>query len=440
MVSLPARLRRILGSSSPLESPAGGGGEHRTQIDSAWVLSDGSLCVDGWLSDGWPGGPLEARLADADDGHWRPLLRKSRPDVADSLGLRSSDRSVAYGFVGHVAGHAEPGLPVTIEFRSGGATWQCPVHSAASGTVPESVFVGVALDGVALSPEVLAPIVDVIRQAPVPERPGHLLLYDAFAGAEGPWLSVVVPFYGDFEYLRNLLIAFSTDRPDGVELVLVCDDPDLTERLDAWLEPWNDIVFGLPVQLLAHERNSGFAAACNTGWSAARGEIILLLNSDVLIARPARDLRALADCLNEECSAVAPVLLFPDGTVQHAGMLIEPSADFPGFHLPAHPGKHQSPDWLGAGARAVPMLSGAAIMTTLTALKVIGGVPLVFGKGDFEDVLLSVALRDRGAMLMHDGVVWTHVEGASYRREDHGGVPVTLAKSVVIAEQLELGR
>jgi len=49
-------------------------------------------------------------------------------------------------------------------------------------------------------------------------------------------------------------------------------------------------------------------------------------------------------------------------------------------------------------------------------------------------------LRERGPLMVHPGVVWIHVEGASYRREEHGGVPVTLAKSVVIGEQLERDR
>jgi len=33
-------------------------------------------------------------------------------------------------------------------------------------------------------------------------------------------------------------------------------------------------------------------------------------------------------------------------------------------------------------------------------------------------------------------VRWTHVEGASYRRDDLGGVAVTLAKSVVAGERV----
>jgi len=379
---------------------------------------------------------VDVRLIGSENGTWRPLLRKARPDVAEVLGLRAPDGSVAYGFVGHVDGSVEPGRPVTIEFRVGEATWEWRVSALADGVVPESVFSGLVLGAKALTPTGLAPIVDVIRQAPRPPAPQHRVVYEAFVGGPVPWLSVVVPLYGDFEYLRNLLLAISTDPVVGVELVLVSDDPALTPRLLAWLESWNDATFLLPLRLLAHDRNAGFAAACNTGWSAARGEKILLLNSDVLTNRPDTDLRTMAECLDDGCAAVAPVLLYPDGTVQHAGMLVEGSVDFPGFELPAHPGKHELPRDLGSAPRGVEMLSGAVLMTTATALKAVGGVPVVFGKGDFEDVLLSVSLREHGALVVHPGVVWTHVEGASYRREDHGGVPVTLAKSVVIGEQL----
>ena len=113
---------------------------------------------------------------------------------------------------------------------------------------------------------------------------------------------------------------------------------------------------------------------------AARASKVLLLNSDVLVDRPGVDLRSLADCLDAGCAAVAPVLLFPIGTVQHAGMRIEPSTDFPGFDLPAHPGKHRPPSDFGTEPYEVPMLSGAAIMTTADTLREVGEYHLFSAK------------------------------------------------------------
>jgi GT2 family glycosyltransferase len=403
------------------------------------LLTDGSLCVDGWLveRDGVPGQVAGRIVQGARVGPWSPLLRKDRPDVAEHV-LGTAPATTAFGVVGYIPGPVEVGEQVFVELRaSGGGSVRAPVSDLKVGAVPEDVFAGLVANA-PFTPQSLAAVVDVVRASPAGAPAGATVAYRHVSFAGTARVGVVVPVYENFTYVRNLLRAFAAESR-GVELTFVCDDPALSEDLLAWLRGWNDTVFDVPIQLLAHDRNAGFAAACNAGWRSISSGVVLLLNSDVLVRRPGPDIALLANGLTADVAVVAPVLLFPDGTLQHAGMEMVDPTDFPGFVLPSHPGKHGPADVLPTAPFDVPMLTGAAMCLRRADLDAVGGVPSVFGRGDFEDVLLSVSLRDRGRLVVDPRVRWTHVEGASYRRDIVGGVAVTLAKSVVAGERVAAG-
>ncbi len=409
-----------------------GGADAR--IDTCWVLTDGSLAVDAWCvpSDGVPRA-MQARLVGGSDASWAPLLPKARPDVAEHLRGPGAARSDV-GLVGVVGGPVPSGGDVAVELRGDGVDLRLPAGQLRRDAVPEEVFTGVVVDE--MTPAALEPLVAVARYSARPDPPTSEVAYAYGSASVVPVVGVVVPVYGQSTYVRNLLRALA-DARDAVELTVVCDDPALAPDLVAWMQTWNDAVYRVHVQVVVHDRNAGFAAACNTGWRAASAAEILLLNSDVLVGEVVADLDLLrADLAADGVAAVAPVLLFPDGSLQHAGMELVVPADFPDFVLPGHPGKHGTAAHLPTEPFDVPMLTGAAMLVRRDDLEAVGGVPLVYGRGDFEDVLLSTSLQQRGRLVVDPRVRWTHVEGASYRRAELGGIAVTLAKSVVAGERL----
>lgn len=95
-------------------------------------------------------------------------------------------------------------------------------------------------------------------------------------------VSVVIPTWNGRQlleaYLPSVVEAcaqYRRSRPAGTEIVVVDDGgSDDTPR---WLAEH----FPSDVRVLAHERNQGFAAACRTGFLAARYPLVLLLNNDV---------------------------------------------------------------------------------------------------------------------------------------------------------------
>jgi GT2 family glycosyltransferase len=405
-------------------------------VDSCWLLADGSLALDGWCAVlPAPDAVLEVRVRGSREA-WQPLVRKHRADVAAHLvGWADAPAGAAdYGFIGRAVPAERLKDYVTLDFRSGSDAWSVEVSDFSRDCLMEDLFVGVAATD--LTPDGLDPLVQMIANTCLPAHPGVVTAYRSGVVEGSPVINIVVPVFGQFDYLPNLLLALSSPGHPDVEVTVVCDDPLLAPQLVDWTSRWNEMVYRAPMRVLVHNRNAGFAAACNTGWAASTAPLQLLLNSDVLISDPRRDAARLASLLTDEVAASAPLLLFPDGRLQHAGMELAEPREFPGFVLPQHPGKGDDPGQLPTVPFSVPLLTGAAIMTRRCVLESVGGVPVVFGRGDFEDVLLCAALEEYGSLVVDPTVRWTHVEGASYDRGRSGGVPLTLAKSKVAMSRL----
>ncbi|WP_198145888.1 glycosyltransferase [Desulfonatronovibrio magnus] len=75
------------------------------------------------------------------------------------------------------------------------------------------------------------------------------------------------------------------------------------------------------IKLIKNLTNKGFAKACNQGAKAAQNELLLFLNNDTIVTEDW--LHNLNTCLKRhpKCAAVSPKLLYPDNTVQHAGVV-----------------------------------------------------------------------------------------------------------------------
>ena len=80
--------------------------------------------------------------------------------------------------------------------------------------------------------------------------------------------------------------------------------------------------YGRRIHTVRHETNKGFAAACNAGAAVASGEYLVFLNNDVLPEVGWLDALVRYAEKYPGAAAVGSKLLFPDGTVQHAGVVI----------------------------------------------------------------------------------------------------------------------
>lgn len=130
--------------------------------------------------------------------------------------------------------------------------------------------------------------------------------------AQPPVLSVVVLSWNTRELTLACLRALFGETPRHAREVIVVDNGSRDGSADA-------IAAAFPaVRLLRNAENRLYAAGNNQGAAQARGEFLCTLNSDTEVRPGALD--ALVDFLRDspQYGAVAPMLVDPDGTVQHA--------------------------------------------------------------------------------------------------------------------------
>jgi GT2 family glycosyltransferase/glycosyltransferase involved in cell wall biosynthesis len=135
----------------------------------------------------------------------------------------------------------------------------------------------------------------------------------AWYRAHGRPVDVVIPSYRDAERVGALVASIRATVPRELARILVADDASGPEHLAALRA-----IDG--VEVIAGERNAGFAANVNRGLRASDPERdVVVLNSDVE-ARPGW-LQCLqyAASQEEDVGIVGGRLLYPDGRIQFAG-------------------------------------------------------------------------------------------------------------------------
>jgi GT2 family glycosyltransferase len=154
-----------------------------------------------------------------------------------------------------------------------------------------------------------------------------------------------------------------------------------------------------PVIHVPFKGNFNFSRANNRGVAVTSGEILVLLNNDTEIID--------GDWLNEmlfllddpEVAAVGPMLLYPDGTVQHAGVAlgIRGTADHVLRGLPA-----DADGYFGSLActREVSAVTFACVMMRRGDYDAVGGLQELYGT-HYQDVDFCLRLRERGRRILY---------------------------------------
>ena len=94
-------------------------------------------------------------------------------------------------------------------------------------------------------------------------------------------ISVIIPTYGNPVYLRESILSVLNQSFQDFELIIVDDNnPDTQDRIETELLVSRFVKEDNRVQYLKHDKNMNGAVARNTGFAAATGKYISLLDSD----------------------------------------------------------------------------------------------------------------------------------------------------------------
>jgi O-antigen biosynthesis protein len=390
--------------------------------DVIWRLDEQAFYVEGWLHEG--DATCESLVAISPEGLQVELVqtvfRFARADVAEFLGLPPVRR------VGFVA-YFETAMPNTVADG-----WLLEVRLS-NGVAVEMALPPVKTDVDAARLTILGDLA-LERRGETAIRRGHvrpaleriqntlarevkLDSVDQFGEpVSAAEVSVIVPLYKRVDYLEHQLAQFVHDPEfQGVDLIYVLDSPEQGDYLRAFAAQLHRL-YRLPFRLAVVDRNGGFSAANNLGAELAAGRKLLLLNSDILPAEPGwlSQLVHFHD-VTPSVGAVAPKLLYEDGSIQHAGLYFDrPDGAEAWSNEHYYKGLYRTLASANA-ARIVPAVTGACLLIDTGLYRELGGLRGIYVQGDYEDSDLCLRLYERGLDCWYvPDVELYHLEGQSY--------------------------
>jgi GT2 family glycosyltransferase len=168
------------------------------------------------------------------------------------------------------------------------------------------------------------------------------------------------------------------------------------------------------VQLIRSDQNRRYAGGMNLGLRQARGELLALLNNDVLLRPDWLTQMEAVFAADARIGLAGGKLHYPDElTLQHAGGIMS----FP-LALPKHWGYGETDRGQWDRLNDVDFVTGAALVLRRAAFTQIGALDEAF-TFYFEDVDLAFRARQLGWRVVYaPAAVGVHLESASSTRDD----------------------
>ena len=242
-------------------------------------------------------------------------------------------------------------------------------------------------------------------------KPYWGLYHVRYTVKEKPLVSIIIPNYENKRVLERCIDSLiNVNSYKNIEILVIENNSTSSEIFDYYKSVSQKNSFIRVLDYGKHEFN--YSAINNYGVSNAKGEYVLLLNNDTEIIDPDSIEEMVGICMRKDVGAVGGKLLYPDNTIQHAGVLvgIEGTA--------AHPFLRKKKDDYGFMMRAVinynyTAVTGACLMTKKDLYINVGGLDEQL-KVAFNDIDYCLKLRECNKLVVYNAFsLWFHYESVS---------------------------
>lgn len=209
-----------------------------------------------------------------------------------------------------------------------------------------------------------------------------------------PLVSILIPSRDHLDDLKKCVdsILHKTTWTQWEILIL-----ENGSRQPETLEYYQSLSGDSRIRVLNWTGTFNFAAVCNFGAGAARGDYLLLLNNDTEVISPDWLQEMLMYAQRGDVGAVGARLLYPDGTIQHAGIIIDPTAI--SFHVLRHTASNEPGyAWRLRTVQNLSAVTGACLMVRHALWDQAGGMDeeftVTYNDADFCMKMLALGLRN----------------------------------------------
>jgi GT2 family glycosyltransferase len=231
--------------------------------------------------------------------------------------------------------------------------------------------------------------------------------------AELPPVSIIVPTRNRLDLLQKCLEGVAATRYSDIEIIVVDNDSDDPATL-AYLAS----IDNGRARVLRHPGLFNYSAINNRAAAVARGQLLCLLNNDIEVIGPDWLAIMSTQALRREVGAVGAQLLYPDGRIQHAGVVIGVGNAAGHAHRFVHPEaenyfrRHTLPQFTSA-------VTGACLVVARDKFLSVGGLDEQHFAVAFNDVDLCLRLGKRGWQALYEPrAVLIHHESVSRGLDD----------------------
>ena len=225
---------------------------------------------------------------------------------------------------------------------------------------------------------------------------GPLCFHIRYLHPESPLVSLVIPNKDHASMLKRCLDSVcSLTTWERLEIIIVENNSSEPETFSFYDTLKEGMYRQLPVRVVRYrEKGFHFSAIINEGVREAAGDYVVLMNNDVTVKTPDWIERLLSQCMREKVGAVGPKLLYPDGTVQSAGIVIG-IMGFAGSMMVD--GKNEDPGYMNRAAAVSRMsaVTAACMMVSREAFWRAGGFSMEFPVA-LNDVDFCLRLGEAG--------------------------------------------
>ncbi|NND81897.1 MAG: glycosyltransferase [Gammaproteobacteria bacterium] len=233
-----------------------------------------------------------------------------------------------------------------------------------------------------------------------------------------PKVSIIIPFKDKPQLLQGCVdsIMQRAKHFANFEIIGVSNNSEQeeTHALMAELQAQHS-----NVRFVEHNIPFNFSAICNYGVIQSEGDYVLLLNNDIEIRSDDWLIRLIEHAQRKDVGAVGGKLFFPDGRIQHAGVVAGM------FGAAGHSHLYFAADDIGyygslMVTRDVSAVTGAMLMVSRAKYDEVGGLDEKNLAVAYNDVDLCLSLQAAGYRNIYTAFVHAvHYESASRGYEDN---------------------
>jgi len=216
--------------------------------------------------------------------------------------------------------------------------------------------------------------------------------------------SFVIPTYRDSVLTRQCLKSLRRFHPDGQVIVVDDGSPDFSfvDLVDACEKNRSELIL--------KKENGGFAKTVNTGIKASMGDIVILVNNDIIFTKPLTDKLDEIFAMDSQIGIVGCLLEYPFGNIQHGGVQRIGKTD---YFQHADAGKAMYCAREAKQSKYRIAVTGALFAINVEMIKDIGLLSEDYGMA-YEDVEYCLRAWFRGWRVYYSaGISAIHAEGVT---------------------------